>query len=203
MSKLLQMAVVLVCLVGLVTPAWAHAPIMGIGGVFGGVLHALLIPEHGMSLLALGLVLGREQQGVRRLGEMIFVAALMAGLLAISFAFEQTFGGDVLIATTCILGLFMAAAWVPPPWISWIFAAITGLTFALDSPPEVTSMDEAIRMLIGSGLGAAIALVIVAEGSAWLRGDAPTMVMRVAGSWMAAIATLVLALRIVTRVAIG
>jgi hypothetical protein len=45
----------------LTTPAFAHAPIMGIGGVVGGVLHALLIPEHGASLVALGIVLGRQQ----------------------------------------------------------------------------------------------------------------------------------------------
>ena len=41
---------------------------MGIGGVVGGVLHALLIPEHGLSLLALGLVLGQMEQSARRTG---------------------------------------------------------------------------------------------------------------------------------------
>ena len=50
------------------TPAFAHSPIMGIGGVLGGVLHALLIPEHGLSLLALGLVLGQQEQSARRTG---------------------------------------------------------------------------------------------------------------------------------------
>lgn len=42
-------AILPICLLVLATPAWAHSPIMGIGGVFGGMLHAPLTPEHGMS----------------------------------------------------------------------------------------------------------------------------------------------------------
>ena len=50
MSKRTGTALVLVMLAS-TTPAFAHSPIMGIGGVVGGILHALLIPEHGLSLL--------------------------------------------------------------------------------------------------------------------------------------------------------
>jgi hypothetical protein len=48
-----------------------------------------------------------------------------------------------------------------------------------------------------------VALGLVAEGSVRLDGNVPRIAMRVLGSWMAAIAMLVLALRIVTRIAIG
>jgi hypothetical protein len=99
-------------------PAFAHSPIMGIGGVTGGVLHALLIPEHGLGLIALGLALGQ------------------------------------LEATTGILGLLVVTLWTPT-YLVWVFAAVVGLTIGLDSRPEVASNDEAVRMLIGSGLGAA------------------------------------------------
>ncbi len=175
---------------------------MGIGGVFGGVLHALLIPEHGMSLVALGLVLGRQQPAVRRSGVLIFTAALACGLVATALAVEETLAADVLLVATGILGLLTATAWAPP-FLGWPLAAIAGLALALDSPPEVTSIEEAIRMLIGSGLGAAIALALVAEGSVLLRGDAQRIVVRVLGSWIAASAILVLALRVATRFATG
>jgi hydrogenase/urease accessory protein HupE len=56
MSKRIGPVLVAVLLAS-TTPALAHSPIMGIGGVLGGILHALLIPEHGLSLLALGLAL--------------------------------------------------------------------------------------------------------------------------------------------------
>src|SRR6185295_2074918 len=79
MKQILRIALV-ACLLALTTPAWAHAPIMGIHGVFGGLLHALLIPEHGASLVALGLVLGRQQRPARRAGLLIFTAALAGGL---------------------------------------------------------------------------------------------------------------------------
>src|SRR5262249_86087 len=75
MTKLVS-GLVLVLLVASTDAALAHAPLMGIGGVTGGVLHAVLIPEHGMSLVALGLVIGRQERSARRSGELFFVAAL-------------------------------------------------------------------------------------------------------------------------------
>jgi len=201
MSQLLR-TVLIVCLVMLTTPAWAHAPIMGIRGVLGGLLHALLIPEHGASLVALGLVLGRQQQLARRSGLLIFAAALVCGLVAAGLAVEAKLAPDILLVATGILGLLIAAGWGPPV-LGWPLAAIAGLAFALDSTPETTSTDETIRMLIGSGLGAIVALALVAEGAGVLRGNGQPIVARVLGSWIAATAILVLALRIATRMATG
>jgi HupE/UreJ protein len=202
LSRQLLRTTVVICLLMLTTPAWAHAPVMGIRGVLGGVLHALLIPEHGASLLALGLVLGRQQQRARRSGLLMFAAALTCGLVATGFAIEATLASDILLVATGILGLLIAAAWGPPV-LAWPLAVVAGLAFALDSAPEATSTDENIRMLIGSGLGAIVALALVAEGAGILRGDTQPIVARVLGSWIAATAILVLALRIATRTATG
>jgi len=201
MKQLVRTALV-ICLLMLTTPAWAHAPIMGIRGVLGGVLHALLIPEHGASLVALGLVLGRQQQIARRSGLLIFTAALVCGLVATGLAIEAKLASDALLVATGTLGLLIAAGW-GPPILGWPLAAVAGLAFALDSAPETTSTDETIRMLIGSGLGAVVALALVAEGAGVLRGDKQPIVARVLGSWIAATAILVLALRIATRMATG
>src|SRR5262245_16257389 len=181
-------------------PAHAHAPIMGIGGVPGGMLHALLIPEHGASLFALGLVLGRQERAARRSGLLIFGAALVAGLVATGLGLTPALATDALLIAMGILGLLIALAW-GPPLLAWTLAALAGLTFALDSAPDATGTDEIVRMLIGSGIGAALVLVIVAEVSVFLRGNALRIVMRVLGSWIAASAILVLALRIATRFA--
>ena len=184
------------------TPALAHSPIMGIGGVVGGVLHALLIPEHGLSLLALGLALGQWEQSARRAGIMIFAVALACGLIAAAFAFAEALAADVLLAATGILGLLVVTMWTPT-YLVWPLAAIAGLTIGLDSRPEVASNEEAIRMLLGSGLGAAVSLTIVAEVSFLLRSNAQPIVARVMGSWITAIAILVLSLRIVTQMTVG
>jgi urease accessory protein len=201
MSKPLLPAALVISL-ALSTPAFAHAPIMGIGGVLGGVLHALLIPEHGLSLLALGLVLGRQEPPVRHTGLLIFLGAMVCGLVGAALVGDETLAADVLVLAGGVLGLLVAASWMPPA-VGLPLAAIAGLTIALDSRPEGTAAGEAIRMLIGSGLGAAIALTAIAEGSVLVRGHAQLIVTRVAGSWIAAIAILVLSLRIVTRMAVG
>jgi HupE / UreJ protein len=183
-------------------PALAHSPIMGIGGVAGGILHALLIPEHGMSLLALGLGLGQLEKPERWTGILIFVAVLIGGLVAAAFAVGEAIAADVLLATTGILGLLVVTLWTPA-YLAWALAAVVGLTIGLDSRPEVASNDEVIRMLLGSGVGAAISLVVVAELSFLLRSDAQRIVARVVGSWITAIAILVLSLRIVTQMTVG
>jgi urease accessory protein len=184
------------------TPALAHAPIMGIGGVFGGVIHALLVPEHGLTLLALGLVLGRQKDDARRSGALVFAAMLICGLVAAALIGEETVAADLLLLATGTLGLLIAAAWMPPRLVLGL-AALAGLMLALDSKPDGTSAVESTRMLIGSGLGAAVALAVVAEGSVYLRGHALLIAARVAGSWIAAIGIMVLSLRIVTRMTIG
>jgi len=195
-------AALVVCLFGSATPALAHAPIMGIGGVFGGVIHAMLVPEHGLTLLALGLVLGRQKQDARRSGMLIFAALLTCGLVAAALIGEETVAADLLLVATGALGLLIAAAWTPPRLVLGL-AALAGLMFALDSKPDGTSAVESARMLIGSGLGAALALAAVAEGAVYLRGHALLIAARVAGSWIAAIGIMVLSLRIVTRMTIG
>ena len=195
-------AAFIICLFASTTPALAHAPIMGIGGVFGGMIHALLVPEHGLTLLALGLVLGRQQHDARRSGMMTFAAALACGLVAAALSGEETVAADLLLLATGTLGLLIAAAWMPPRLVLAL-GALAGLMFALDSKPDGTSAAESVRMLIGSGLGAAIALAAVAEGSTYLRGPIPSIAARVAGSWIAAIGIMVLSLRIVTRMTIG
>ena len=58
-------------------------------------------------------------------------------------------------------------------------------------------------MLVGSGIGAMLALAIVAEVSFLLRSNAQRIVARVVGSWITAIAILVLSLRIVTQMTVG
>jgi len=76
---------------------------MGISGVLGGLLHALLIPEHGLSLLALGLALGQQERTASRSGLLVFVAALTCGLVITAFIVEPALAGDILLAITGIL----------------------------------------------------------------------------------------------------
>src|SRR5438094_3128768 len=83
--------------------AVAHAP-MG-EGVSGGLLHPYLVPAHAMSLVALGLFIGRQRdQGIPLL---TFAVALIAGLVALTFAVGATPAGEVLLGNTTLVGLLL------------------------------------------------------------------------------------------------
>jgi hypothetical protein len=155
MSRRIAAAFFLVFLLG-TTPALAHSPIMGIGGLVGGILHALLIPEHGLSLLALGLALGQWERPPRRTGFMVFAIALACGLIAAALAVGEGLAADVLLAATGILGLLVVAMWTPTYHV-WPLAAIVGLTIALDSRPEIASRSPRTRRPFGCFSAAASA----------------------------------------------
>ncbi len=174
--------------------ARAHSPIVGVGGFYGGLLHPLLVPAHALSLLALGLFIGRQES--RRGPTIIFAAALIAGLGAVALAVGPTPAGEILLANTAVVAALVALAFVPPRPVVWLAAAVTGAALGLDSPPEEISIELATIVLIGTGLGACIALALVIGLTSYLRRDWQRLAVRIIGSWIAASAMVVLAVRL-------
>jgi urease accessory protein len=192
MNGCIRAALILVALTA-ADVAFAHAP-MG-EGVSGGLLHPFLVPAHAMSLVALGLFIGRQRdQGIPLL---VFAAVLIAGLVALTFAIGETPAADLLLLNTMLVGVLLATAWTPPKPLVWIIAAVTGAAIAFDSPPETISVQEADLMLLGTGLGALSALGAVAGSAGYLTRPWQRLGVRIVGSWIAASAILVLALTLV------
>jgi urease accessory protein len=171
-------------------PAFAHAPIQGVGGLVGGLLHPILVPAHALSLLALGLFIVAQRE--RRGALLIFAAALITGLLGIAFGVGQTPADIVLLANTFLLGVLVAAAWVPPMPIRGVLAGISGAALALDSPPDAISIEEGNLMLLGTALGAGTALAVILIVGSVLKSRWQRLGMRILGSWIAATAVLAL-----------
>jgi urease accessory protein len=176
-------------------PAFAYAPIEELGGFYGGLLHPVLTPSHGLALLGLGLLIGQQPTGSRALPQLLFAAALAAGLLALALAVGETPAGSVLLGGVAISGALVAAAFRLPLLVLGPLAAAMGAAIGLDSPPEVISIQEAVVMLIGTGLGAAIALALVVAGAARMVRCWQQIGVRVLGSWTAASALLAIAVR--------
>jgi urease accessory protein len=173
--------------------AGAHAPVPGLDGFPGGLLHPVFVPAHLLALLGLGLFLG--QQRARVLTALFFAAGLIGGLGAIASAVGETPANSVLLATAFITGMLTALALDVPRVVGWLLAVVTGAAIGLDSPPHVISVTEATIMLIGTGIGAAIVLIAVATAAAVLRREWQRIGVRVLASWTAASAILVLAMR--------
>jgi urease accessory protein len=177
------------------SPAAAHAPFVGAEGFYGGLLHPLLVPAHAIALAALGLLAGQRGTRPRNVLLVVFTVALIGGLAAIALGTGETSAGDVLVAAAAIAGLLVALGRPPPAPVEWIVAAVIGATIGLDSPPEVISLRTATVMLIGTGFGACILVTVIGEITSVLTRDWQRIGIRVLGSWAAASAILVLALR--------
>lgn len=187
----LFLAIAFVLLAG---PAYAHAPPIGIGGFWGGLLHPYFVSAHGAAIVALGLLVG--QQGWGRVTPIVFIAALVAGLGLIWLAVVPRYVNEALLVLAVVCGLLVALARPLPELIGIVFGVLIGVAVGLDSPPEVLSVREANLMLIGTGLGASLFLVLAIEGALQLVKPWQRIGVRVAGSWIAAAAILVLALNV-------
>jgi hydrogenase/urease accessory protein HupE len=168
-------------------------------GFVAGLLHPLVLPAHVLALLALGVLIGQQMAGRQIVSLAAFVIGLAAGLTAIAFAVGQTLAADVLLAVAFVSGAFAAMARPLPALAYALLAAIAGVALGLDSPPETVSIAVATAMLIGTGLGASLALAVIVAGTSYLFGVHEWIWARIGGrilgSWIAASAILVLALR--------
>jgi urease accessory protein len=170
-------------------------------GFVAGLLHPLVLPAHALALLALGLLIAQQAAGGRHVSLVAFVTGVAIGLTAIASGVGQTSAADVLLATAFVSGTSAAIARPLPALACALLAAIAGIALALDSPPEATSITVATAMLVGTGLGASLALAVIATGTSYLinmgQWNWARLGGRIVSSWIAASAILVLAVRFV------
>jgi urease accessory protein len=166
-----------------------------LGGLAGGLLHPLLAPAHLVSFIGLALLAGRGRLRARAAIATAFALGLGGGLGAIAWGVAETPANDVLLAAAVICGVIAALGLPVPARLAAALAFIIGSAVGLDSPPETISMHEAVLMLIGTFCGGIAALGLMAAAAALLAHVWQAIALRVAGSWIAAIAILVLALR--------
>jgi urease accessory protein len=164
-------------------------------GLIGGLLHPFAVPVHVLALVAIGLLIGRQSERLIPLAA--FVAGLASGLGALALAFATTSAANILLAATILSALLVALAYQVPALVSVPLVATAGIALGLDSPPEAISIAAAVAMLIGTGIGASLAIAIVAVGTGRLCRPWQQIGVRILGSWIAASAILVLALRFV------
>lgn len=158
-----------------------------------GLLNPLTTPAHVLVLLALALLLVRQQGHSAVL--LIFGLGLAAGLLAIVLAVETTPARTVLLAVAAALGAMVATAWAPKS-LTVLLAAMAGSALALDSPPQAVTLAEAYATLGGTALGAFAMLLVVSAVASHAIADWQRLGVRILGSWIAASAILVLAVQL-------
>ena len=163
--------------------------------LFAGLLHPLVVPAHVLAIAALALLIG--QQDWRCSVPVAYVAAVLIGLGAIAMAYVPKFTEETLLAFAAITGLLVALARPLPQGPGVLLAAAIGLSLALDSPPEAIALKDANLTLLGTALGTVLLLLALLQATSRLRQHWQRIGARIAGSWIAATAILVLALRLV------
>jgi urease accessory protein len=164
-------------------------------GLAGGLMQALL-PAHAMAMISTALLAARAKLWPA-IGFVVaaFAAGLAGGLAALALGVGESPARDVLLAAALLGGLAAAAALTVPGLAVRSTAFVVGLALGLDSPPDAILLREAVLGLIGAWC-AGVALLVAALAVATPLGRLWNgIALRVAGSWLAATATLVLALR--------
>ncbi len=164
-----------------------------IAGVASG-LAQFFLPTHLLVVVALGLLLGQGARPPLHLA--LFVLGLAAGAIAIAAATRETPAALVLLAIAAIAGIIAVLAWTPPVVLAGSLALIAGAALALNAPPQALTIPAAIGAQLGTAIAALVTLALVALVASRARRPWQLIGVRIAGSWIAASAILVLALRL-------
>ena len=177
--------------------AFAHAPPWGgPENFYSGFLHPLYVPTHALAIGAVGVLAGQQAARWQWMAVAAYVIGLVLGFAAMVAAFAPVVMGEILLVAAAAAGALTALARPLPELLGAALALVTGVAVALDSPPSVISLSEANVILIGTFCGGAILLMAVVKFSAALRRDWQRIALRIVGSWIAASAMMVLALRL-------
>ena len=176
-------------------PAGAHTAVPGMGEFASGFLHPLLTPPHVLALLAYGLLLGQREPLRLQVPIVVFAGTAAAGL-------ALTFSGGVAGVYPPVLiavGLYaaglvvLARSW--PAWLLMATGAVVALTVGLDSGVDAgTPTAAAMKILFATWISLALFVVNAAFYVSLLpKVQWAQTGIRVAGSWIVAIALLMLA----------
>lgn len=183
-------------------PAQAHGTLAGGGGFYAGAAHPFLAVEHLLLLLAAGMLLGRARrdQGPRAARAPLWglAAGLAAGLLVGATGVQPRWLAELALALAMLAGGALAAGTLRPPQAVALAAGlVAGLVVGLDTGvPAQAGGIAALAPYAGVFAGVfLIVLNMMALGSVAVRPPF-TIALRIAGSWIAAVALMVLALQL-------
>jgi urease accessory protein len=168
-----------------------------IAAVQGGLSNPLLVPAHVLTLCSLGLLIGQQPTSWRFGLLAAFAASLVVGIAVVVAAFVVRDADVAVLGVAAVAGLAVAAAHRFTIVVAVPLALTAGAAIALDSVPQDISMLRSFLALIGTAVTGLLVVALLGALAALARYDWQRIGIRIAGSWIAASAILVLALRIV------
>ena len=184
-------------LVFLLLPAFAqaHTPIKGAGEFISGFLHPFLTPPHVLVLLSVGLLLGQSVPLRLQWPVVVFAAFAASGLLMATGRTGAGVDQPVLIILGLCVGGLVALAAPLPRWLRLAACAAAGLALGLDSGVDPAAAGAVVAKTL---FATWVSLILCVGDVAFYSSRLPKYQwiqtgIRVAGSWIVAIALLMLA----------
>jgi hydrogenase/urease accessory protein HupE len=189
----------LACFLLFVTPAaYAHSPIEGIDSVYNGMLHPILVPAHILLISAFGLFLGQHGFSHSQPALLAFIVGSVCGL--VTAWFDSGFLLNLPLLIAAVVSALLVA--INPGFnraLLALCAVLIGLGLGLDSAQETLTGRDKLASLFGSGIAMYFILLYpMALANHFNNKNWQRIGIRIIGSWIAAIATLLAAFALKT-----
>ena len=179
-------------------PALAHELISQYGAFLGPAIHIFTEIDHLAAFTVVGLLAGQNKAPARTYGVVAFLIALVLGMVAPlgleglgAFEFVE---GLLSAASVLVTAMLVAAGMRLPAWLIALVSAALGLVHGIANGLAIAGSPWLMGSMLGAGIAAlviAVVSVLIAAASSGLRGR---LVVRVIGSWVAALSLLLIGL---------
>lgn len=176
------------------TSAHAHSPIAGAGDLINGLLHPLTSPTHVLVILGFGLMAGRGSREELKMPMGIFASLSGLALALTTTGWIKAVYPPVLICIAlCAAVLLALEKTLPTVALGALFGA-GALALGFDSAVETGATATVVKTLFGNWISLTVLVADIAiylslgRELKWLK-----IALRIAGSWIIAIALMVLA----------
>lgn len=177
----------------------AHSPVPGMGALYQGLLHPLLEIDQAMAIAALGLFMGQQALGGDGRIWLSLIGALALGLVAAWTRPLLYVEPWTILALALALGGLAAVGRPLPRWSLMIIAAGLGVVIGIMSMPAPADRNAMSLFAGGAIVGTFLLAFYVYLASRWANRLHEhgwlAIGTRVIGSWIAAVAVMMLAFR--------
>lgn len=178
-------------------PAEGHSAVTGSEGFVTGLSQPFLEIEIGLAIIGIGLFLGQQGNDAGGRAASLFLLTLILGLLSAFQPLRLNHSLEAVYILAIVAGLLIAAAYPIPKWLSLPFTALAGIVIGVGSVPDPASFAAIAFTTAGSLVCMTFLFLYAITGAQWLVAPARpawlSVVPRIIGSWLFAIAMLVLA----------
>ena len=171
--------------------ASAHLVTTGLGPVYDGISHLLLSPDDLLPVIALALLAGLRGPAAGRQALFVLPVAWLAGGIGGLYASGST-GFPVPAISLMLLGILVASDLRVPNLVIAVLATALGFAHGGLDGTGLRPPSTGVLALIGMAVMLFVLIAIVAGFIVTLRRPWQRIVVRVGGSWLAAIGLLLL-----------